>query len=163
MRRRAGRTISVSLVGGEECIFRFTKDAVKHTECKEYPLAVLPEEFDYRLTEPNVLPLDCAIWETDGVCMDGGKEKDVLLIDRIIRWERGARLRGGAMLQPWFVEKYGGGKAEKKLCRLKLTFSFEAEIVPQKIYLAKESGKLDCFVNGRALGEKCDFYCGPLF
>ncbi len=154
----AGRTISVSLVGGEECIFRFTKDAVKHTECKEYPLAVLPEEFDYRLTEPNVLPLDCAIWETDGVCMDGGKEKDVLLIDRIIRWERGAGLRGGAMLQPWFVEKYGGGKAEKKLCRLKLTFSFEAEIVPQKIYLAKESGKLDCFVNGRALGEKCDFY-----
>lgn len=152
--------ISVSLVGGEEYILRFTKDDSAEAEEMKYPVLKLSEEFSYKLTEPNVLPLDSAVWETDGVLRDGGREKDVLLIDREIRHEKGEHLRGGAMLQPWYIKKYAGAEAaeRKKLCDLKLVFSFETEVVPKQAYLAKEDGSLTCFVNGEKLGEACGLH-----
>ncbi len=152
--QKEGLRFPVTLAGGEEYIFRVTKESIAEAEKKDYPLCKLPEKFTYTLTEPNVLPLDCAVWETDGILKDAGREKDVLLIDREIRYERGKRLRGGAMLQPWFVKKYAGEKGDEKLCRLKLTFSFDVDSVPARAYLAREAGGLSCFVNGRPLGKR---------
>lgn len=143
---------SVDLAAGEECILRLTKESVEELQKTEYPDLKLPEAFEYELTEPNVLPLDHAVWETDGSLRDGGEEKDILLIDREIRSEKGKHLRGGGMLQPWFVKKYGGAVADEKLCGLKLTFAFSAENVPEKAWLAKEDGVLECLVNGVPLG-----------
>ncbi len=145
--------LHLAFAAGEECVLRFTKgETAAAATNKDYPVLALPEEFSYELTEPNVLPLDCAVWQADGVVRNGGAEQDVLLIDRTVRAERGQPLRGGAMLQPWFVKKQGGGKDET-LCNIKLTFSCNVETVPSRAWLAKEDSALVCAVNGVPLGE----------
>ncbi len=143
----------LSLVGGEGCAVRLTHERVKPRTEKNYPAAVLPERFAYTLTEPNVLPLDEAVWEMDGEVQNGGEEEDVLLIDRAIRHGKGTPLRGGTMLQPWFQKL--NGMEGKKLCDVKLIFSFLVENVPKEAYLAMEDTALRCSVNGVPLGEKC--------
>lgn len=149
--------LHVSLAAGEECILRLTEGAAeKPTARNEYPLFELPAEFAYELTEPNVLPLDCAVWQADGVLRNEGKEEDVLFIDRALRSEHRQPLRGGAMLQPWFVKKYKTAAADKKLCALKLVFSFYVETVPPRAWIAKEEGNLACAVNGIPVGEPED-------
>lgn len=156
--KKEGFGFPLVLAGGEECILRLTEEEIAEEEKTEYPVLPLPNEFLYKLNEPNVLPLDYAVWETDGKLRDEGREKDVLLIDREIRYEKGSHLRGGGMLQPWFVKKYGGEKGAEKLCCIKLTFTFDAEDVPEKVWLVKEDGKLSCSVNGKPLNSPCDRY-----
>ena len=145
---------------GQEGIVRFTKKEVapKSSRRLEYASPVLPERFEYELTEPNVLPLDEAVWYEDGIPQNDGNRRGILLIDRDIRKKRNRHLRGGDMLQPWFVEKYGIDKAKpQKLCELKLTFSFQVKDLPQTtVYLAIEETGLKCSVNGAPLGEKAE-------
>lgn len=158
--RIQGGKIPLSLCGGEEFILRLTKEKTAAAPKRgEYPLLSLPESFAYELTEPNVLPLDEGVWAEDGIVQNGGAPKNILLIDREIRSKRGRQVRGGEMLQPWYAEKYGASKQPYKLCDLKLSFTFEAEYLPEgEVYLAKEDSGLTYTVNGVPLGEKSDRY-----
>ncbi len=148
---------TISFAPGEEKIIRFTKDAVcaeKYAE--EYPAPKLPARMQYEFTEPNVLPLDEAVCTADGAPVYEGKKRNVLLLDRDIRLQNKARVRGGEMLQPWFVKKYQKEQA-RKLCDLHLAFTFFVKEVPQTpVYLALEETGLFCRVNGEPLGEKSD-------
>lgn len=149
--------ILLELCGGEECIWRFTEEALSGSIAvgEVFPAAQFPEEFIYELTEFNVLPLDEAIWERDGVLQNGGKKENILRIDRVIRLEKGRSPRGGEMLQPWFVKKKRGGAKSFHLCGLKFSFHFEVDHVPDTpVYLAKERNGFACRVNGTELGEK---------
>ena len=101
--------------------------------------------FAYRLHEPNVCVLDFVDYKID---TDNWVEnKEILKADREIRTKLNIPLRGGGMLQPWFV-----GKIEKlELCNLKLRCSFNIQAIPDKLNLAVESAdEYQIFINGHA-------------
>ena len=152
--------LAVNLFGGQELIVRFTRGVTASVEKgKKSEKAALPKEFAYELTEPNVLPLDEVVWEKDGQIQNGGKPCNVLHVDRKIRADCGKMLRGGEMLQPWFVKKYGESGDEQKLCNLSLAYTFNAETVPaDTVYLAKEKTLLSVTVNGEPLGKASDLF-----
>lgn len=65
----------------------------------------LPEAFSYTLEEPNVCVLDIADLSVDGG--EWRRDLEILKADQAVRRHFGLPLRGGEMLQPWFVRKYG--------------------------------------------------------
>lgn len=155
--KRGSLPKTILFAPGEEKIIRFTKDEVcTENYAKEYPAPALPSRMQYELTEPNVLPLDEAICTADGEAISGGQKRNVLLLDRDLRLKKGARVRGGEMLQPWFVKKYQKEQA-RKFCDLHLEFMFFVKKAPQTpVYLAMEDTKLVCTVNGEKLGKRTD-------
>lgn len=161
VQRNGRKQIVVSLLGGQEWVLRFTNNAVKApTVESKYPELTLPNAFPYELTEPNVLPLDEAVWKIGGQVQNGGKPCNVLHIDRKIRADHSKHLRGGEMLQPWFVRKYCMSSEKRQtLCELTLIYTFAVEYAPtDTIYLAKEKSGLTATVNGRPLGEASELF-----
>lgn len=151
--RCAPDSFVLRLCGGQEKIVRLTKEKPEKKQGSESPFLPLPETFFYSLSEPNVLPLDEAVWETDGKIRSGGKEEDILLIDRKIRTENGRKARGGDMLQPWFEKK--SGIEEKRICSVRLTFSFYSEETFEDCRLAAEESGYILRVNGEEVGGTC--------
>lgn len=150
--------LPLTLSKGQEYIVRFTEtpQITESVGAENYAPSDLPEKFAYELTEPNVLPLDEAVWEEDGKPKNDGNPRNVLHIDREIRQKHKKRLRGGEMLQPWFVRKYGYSAKPQKLCNLRLCYSFFVQDSPQSAVLAMEKTRLSCFVNGAPLGKASD-------
>ena len=93
----------------------------------------LGSSFDYRLDEPNV----CLLNFVDYTVENGETvfNKDILEADREIRDIFGLPQRGGQMLQPWFSHGKNGGKAG----RVRLSYSFRADYLPDELFLAVES------------------------
>ncbi len=88
---------------------------------QELPLRFL----DYKLDEPNAVPLDTPEYAIDSKWQ--GK-KEILFVDRAVRDELGIRHRGGAMVQPWVGrEKPKGGK---KAVRVQLRYTFRIDKLP---------------------------------
>ncbi len=141
---------------GEEKIIRLTSDKVQtlHDDAF-YETLKLPENFKYKLTEYNVLPLDEAVWKFDGKIQNDGKEENVLHIDKKVRIAKGRKTRGGEMIQPWFADKTG--EEDLVLGKIELVYEFEVDFIPDTpVYLAKEESKLDCRLNGESVNEKTD-------
>lgn len=88
--------------------------------------------FDYKLSEENVMVLDDAEAEFDGERFFG----DVLKLDQRIRRCAGFPLRGGEMLQPWFVKKKGHVNECSML--INTTFRFYVDEVPHDLRIAFE-------------------------
>ncbi len=86
---------------------------------------ILTGPYDYRLSEPNVCVLDFAGWRMN----DGPWQapQEVLKVDRAVRKAWDVPLRGGEMLQPWFV---GQAPVEIK-GRVELEYDFFIETMPR--------------------------------
>jgi len=119
-----------------------------YLECCE-PIK-LPHEMKYELTEPNILVMDRAVYYVDGILRNDGKARDVLKIDEAVRDFCGLPLRGGGMLQPWYVTKYGLFDVEKVLADVCLEFSFNVKEIPNAMVLALEqSERYEIYLNGK--------------
>ncbi len=108
-----------------------------------------PEEFDYKLEEPNVLPLDFADCYLDGEFFARG---DVLDIDRKIREKFGLEQRHGEMVQPWFKDKFYPAPAN--LCKIVLKYSFAAAEPLRGVSFMTEDENAEIKVNGNLLDGK---------
>ena len=121
---------------GQMRIFRMVKQSSVKKEDKKCSKVSIPEKMRYELSEPNVLVLDFAQYSLDGKMQEGGKAKEILKIDRILRAKFGLPMRGGEMVQPWFAKKYLADN-DNDLANVKLVFTFESD-VDRKCILAAE-------------------------
>lgn len=87
----------------------------------------LPDEFEYRLSEPNMLALDMASWRIENEAWQ--PQEEILKIDRAVRSRLSLPWRSGEMLQPWFKKK--NGLSDIPLCSLSLRFTFDIAQLPQ--------------------------------
>lgn len=116
--------------------------SVKKTDVKTEMAARLEGPFRYTLSENNICVLDMAEYSING---EWYERTDVLLADRNIRRKLGLELRGGEMLQPWFV----ADKEHKILGDISLRFGFNIEKMPQSLKLAVEHPeKFTLLLNG---------------
>lgn len=122
-----------------------------------------PQELEYELNEPNVLPLDKAYYAVENRQVD--KLTEILKIDRRIREHFGLKYRGGDMLQPWFfTKKYG--KASKAYGAVSLSFPFEIETLPgDDIYMCMETpDEFEITLNGEPVSVKPEgWWIDPCF
>ena len=150
----AGVTIRTSLDRYGERLFRLTEGAVvPQTAGKPTAGRKLPSSMAYELSEPNVLVLDIAKYYVDGAYAG---ENEILKIDRALRDKFGLEYRGGAMIQPWFKEKYFGAATEKTVCRLTLEFEANVRDLPEgDVMLAMETpDKFEVKLNGVAVDRR---------
>jgi hypothetical protein len=103
----------------------------------------MQENFSFKLSEPNVCVLDFASYKiNDGEWL---KQAEILKVDRQIREKFDLCLRGGEMLQPWFI----GKKENNSVCKVELEFEFHIEIAPKEISLVMEQPEnFDLSING---------------
>lgn len=96
------------------------------TELCKVSSVAFTEMFDYELDEPNVCVLDFAKWRwEDG---DWSEEKrEIIQIDRKIRDELKIMRRCEAMLQPWYIKKYG---LDTEFKGIEIKFEFDIEEMP---------------------------------
>lgn len=156
---RENVTIKTSLKKGDERLFRLTKAPVEPMRSEKTGIKIaLPSELNYELSEPNVLVLDIAKYYIDG----GYEGKDeILKIDRSLRKKFGLEFRGGAMVQPWFKEKFFRRETDKTFCRLALEYTIEVRNLPNgEVMLALETPeKFDIKLNGISVGRQvCGTY-----
>ena len=123
----------------------------------------VPEEMEYVLSEPNVLPLDFASWKAEGLGEQGPTE--VLRIDRAIRSHNGLHLRGDNMLQPWFFHKfYDAGKPSFGAVELRFPFTVECLPAGGLTLCIEEPGDFEISVNGAPLAVAPDgWWVDPCF
>jgi len=96
-------------------------------------VALAAEDWESRLTEPNVLVLDMARYRINGGQWQGPLE--ILKVDSQVRQALGLPPRGGGMVQPWARRKEAAGPS----AHLELRWDFRVERVPRgPIYLAME-------------------------
>ena len=132
-----GKTIiSKAFVKGEELLLVIDEGQLQTSSknVQKTQIVLSTTEFDYELNEPNVLPLDYAKYSID--------DKDLgyaefLKIDKAIREMFGLKERSANNCQPWFEEKFNKNY-HKKLGRVKLEYTFNADIVPPDAYLMLE-------------------------
>ena len=91
-----------------------------------------------------------------GLSVDGGewrRDLEILKADQAVRRHFGLPLRGGEMLQPWFVRKYGQTGAATPVCgEVTLRFRFYVDEVPKGVRLAVETpDRFAIRLNGSAL------------
>lgn len=122
----ARQTENLSFAPGQMRVFRLTEKPTPTADKAYSKKLALPEKMDYKLSEPNVLVLDKAACTLDCKPWEKGKLQDVLLLDRDLREHFSLTPRGGEMVQPWFVEKYG--QKDAVLGRLKIECTFTSEI-----------------------------------
>ncbi len=123
-------------------------EKVKEEKIVGKPVA-FPQEFNYKLEEPNVLPLDFADCYLDGEFFARG---DVLEIDIKIREKFGLEQRHGEMVQPWFKDKFS--PAPENLCKVTLKFSFTAAESVRGVSFMTEDENAEIRVNGNLLDGK---------
>ena len=96
----------------------------------------LPEKFEYKLSEPNVCVLDFARFKIDEG--EWQNETEVLKIDQNIRRKFNLALRGGDMIQPWYL----GKQQNLNICKVELEFEFFIDKLPRNISLAMETPEI---------------------
>lgn len=81
------------------------------------------------------------------------RDLEILKADQAVRRHFGLPLRGGEMLQPWFVRKYGADGAATPVCgEVTLRFRFYVDEVPKGVRLAVETPERFVIrLNGSAL------------
>lgn len=143
----------------EELIVRLTKEDVNDIENDiEYKEIKYPEEFDYELSEHNVITLDEAVFYINGEKRKNGETESVLKIDKDARIENGYPRRSGEMIQPWFADKYIT-KESKVICDIKLEFKVWVDGFEKlDCFIAREDSSLSLFVNGNKVEKKSDEY-----
>ncbi len=105
--------------------------AVRNISAEENKAIELCGPFRYTLSEPNICVLDMAEYSING---EWYERTDVLIADKNIRRKLGLELRGGEMLQPWFI----ADKEHKVVGQISLRFDFSIETMPEKLKLAIE-------------------------
>lgn len=96
--------------------------------------------FTYRLSEPNVCVLDAVRYQIGKGTWS--KEMEILKADQAVRQQLGLALRGGEMLQPWWVNRQTGGKPDFK-GPVAFQYSFDVSTpITMPIDLAVESPAL---------------------
>ena len=152
--------LTLPLAAGEEALFTLT-DASAHagapaaaaqaTQPVCTAVHTLPEAFSYTLEEPNVCVLDIADLSVNGG--EWRRDLEILKADQAVRRHFGLPLRGGEMLQPWFVRKYGQTGAAAPVCgEVTLRFRFYVDEVPKGVRLAVETpDRFAIRLNGSAL------------
>ncbi len=104
------------------------------------------ETLDVTLHEPNVCVLDFAKWRwEDGEWSD--ETKEILKIDGEIRSELKIMHRCEAMLQPWYIKKYG---MDTEFKNIEIKFEFNVENMPEgDIILVGERPEFkEYYING---------------
>lgn len=116
---------------------------------------VFPEEFDYELSEPNVLPLDMSYYTVGG--KRSAQAVEVLHADRLIRQSLGLKPRSGEMLQPWFFQKFADTK-RKEYGEVVLEFPFTiADLPAGDVYLSVETPeRFSITLNGKPVGTPAE-------
>lgn len=134
--RRDGEDIvfEKTFAGDEELMLLLTDNPRQVSEEQATVPVSVPEAFDFRLDEPNVLVLDNAEYFIDGEAQ--GKDY-VLSIDRAVRNKFGLKSRCGEMVQPWFKKKFFAAQ-DKKYCRISLRFKFNVDVIPDTVSLMAE-------------------------
>lgn len=148
---RKGDTVCVkkTFARGEMLVLYFT-DRSLCVNAKEYTReTVVPEQYDYELSEPNLLPLDGAKCYVNGEFFCEG---DLLTADEKLRNRFSIPLRHGEMVQPWFRNKFY--PAAKSVCKVTLAFSFFIKDIPEDISVMTEDETAELFVNGVKLDNK---------
>ncbi len=156
--REGGNTVvEYEFAGGEELLLHFTRKKVAESRADD-AIELKQVEYDkvkYRLGSPNVLVLDRAKCYIDGEYFG---EDELLRLDRKLRDRFGLRYRGGCMVQPWYKRKFFGDAPA--LCRLKLEFEFDSDVIPADAeIMLEDADKTTLSLNGVTIdGEKrrCD-------
>ena len=121
------------------------------------PARKLPAaDWNFELSEPNLLVLDHADWSVDGEAK--GKNEFILKLDDDLRGLLGKPARGGAMVQPWLREQVPA----KKTVKLELNYRIRIKDVPvSDCLLAVEHPELYQFeLNGKKLkAEAKGWWC----
>ena len=145
-----GDCISVkkNFARGELLALYLSDDKPTKTEQKTFVKTDAPKEFDYELSEPNILPLDYADCYIDGNFFFGGT---VLDIDEKLRDKFSFERRHGEMIQPWFRNKFY--PEPKKACDVRLSFKFNVKTVPHNAWVMTEDETASITVNGIKLNN----------
>lgn len=148
---RNGREIEIekTFERGEALALYFSSTPPNCEKKKRYEAVSAPEEFDYELSEPNLLPLDSARCYVDGEYFCEGY---ILTVDEKLRDKFSLPRRHGEMIQPWFKDKFC--PAPKAVCRVTLVFEFSVNETPKDVYLMTEDASADIAINGVTLAEK---------
>ncbi|MBO9610540.1 MAG: hypothetical protein J7639_31595, partial [Paenibacillaceae bacterium] len=154
---------------GGERLFTLTPDyepAVADQPANRFELAqTLQGPYEYKLSEPNVLVLDRARYRLNGG--DWQPAKEILKADREIRSTLGMDLRGGMMLQPWYVTQSQDCTCETQEFPLELMFEFQIDDIPTGLVtLAMEQPNLfTAYLNDRLLPvpDDTDWWVDPCF
>lgn len=147
--------VSEKKIGGIE---PYTKDYQATGE------TIADQEYQYTLNEMNVLPLDFAYCSIDGKPLSSSP-LEILKADRAIRHNFGLGYRGGAMLQPWYFNKFKA-KEGKVYGNVELTFPFVIDELPESpLYLCMETpDRFSVSLNGQALKTADDgWWVDPCF
>lgn len=136
----------------EELLLAFSKGRQQvETKKREGRSVPLPEAYRYTLKEDNVLVLDRVSYSLNGE--DFSEYEDILYVDGKLRKEYGLTLREGNMYQPWFAEKYG--LKSKRKFPLRLRFIFNAESIPEKLWLVGEGMEyFTIALNGERIAQR---------
>lgn len=128
--------LNVTFGGGEGKLFKLTKKPIKIPEKTnaDFEIIEMPDEFDYSLSSDNVLLMDKAKLYIDGKLIN---EDYVLSIDSAIRNRFMLEQKKELMCQPYF-KRNNELDYDKELCNVELQYSFYAEHIPNKLYLALE-------------------------
>ena len=82
--------------------------------------------FDYTIEEDNVCVLDFVRWGLDG--SELSEPIEAIKADQQIRLNLNLPLRGGEMIQPWFLAKHHAEAGS--LCKVVLAYDFNIETLP---------------------------------
>ncbi len=152
----SGKTIiRYHIFGYDSILLRLGDGTTECTEAQHIPETageVLGGEYEFELSEKNILLLDMAEWKIDDDEKYSPKE-EVLRLDNLIRERLGMTKRGGRVVQPWVL----GNKPKDHKATLKFTFS--SEIDYEGAVLALEDADIaEVIFNGREITEREDGY-----
>lgn len=154
---RIRQVLVFSLAAGEEKILALRKTDPE----KRKPFLLEQKKFRYRLSEENVAVLDRADVYLEETCLTA--EEDVLKADRKVRAALGYSVRGGEMMQPWYIRKYYP-ETLKERRKAEVRFHFCVEKIPEKISVAAEADeRTRVYLNGKQLERESDFWIDTAF
>lgn len=145
-----GQTIiDYTFAQGEELVLIATKteENIKAREQDVFEQVEIEKEFEYKLSEPNVVVFDCAQVIVNG--KDKG-EMDLLKADALLRKEY--ELLPRDTIQPYFKKHLLKLSTDTGYCDLEFKFTFEVKDKPNKLQLVlEEPERYIIHVNGRRL------------
>ena len=148
---RVGKEISIekNFARGELLSLYFTDDVMARENKKTLVKKIIPNEYDYELSEPNILPLDVSKCYIDGeyFCYGSVLENDKKIRDKFL-----IERRHGEMVQPWFKDKFYS--APEKVCKVTLVFDFIVKDMPRDIYVMTEDPTVNIIVNDTSLNNE---------
>lgn len=121
------------------------------------PTEIKPGDFRYARKDRNICVFDLARWRMNDEPWQ--PEEEILKIDRAVRGKCGLHPRGGAMIQPWYDEKFNNDRQSQPLCHLDLCYDFYVDQFPQELFLAMEAPEMwEVYLNGHLLTSVSDVF-----